>query len=365
MAATVSDKIADARTRNTAYLLRFGRQQFKRQATLIDAATADLIAKLQARAPADGTFTTARLEAMLASTRKRGNELYGQLLDFEKEDMRALSVFESKATHDAISKAYPIEMVVDQVSPTQIFAAGISQPFRGKILRGWYRDQNVTIRKQYDAALRIAFVEGETIPQATSRLRAIGGLEKREAEAIARTAINHFSTQAMKQTTLANADILDHEEWVSTLDGRTSDICMGLDGKKLPIGAGQYPPAHFNCRSVRIPVTKSFASLTKGLDDDDPINQRPFVSDRRKLKDIPKSQRSTVIGTTTKKTYNDWLRTQPKEFVVDVLGPNRAKLYLDGNLSLDKFTDRKGTAITLKSLEAKHERAFKAADVAV
>ena len=38
-------------------------------------------------------------------------------------------------------------------------------------------------------------------------------------------------------------------------------------------------------------------------------------------------------------SYGEWLRRQPKPFVEDVLGPTKAKLFLEGELDVDKFVD--------------------------
>ena len=53
-----------------------------------------------------------------------------------------------------------------------------------------------------------------------------------------------------------NDDLINHYEWISTLDSRTSDICIGLDGNIYPVGKGRLPPAHFNCRSTTAPILK-------------------------------------------------------------------------------------------------------------
>jgi SPP1 gp7 family putative phage head morphogenesis protein len=46
-------------------------------------------------------------------------------------------------------------------------------------------------------------------------------------------------------------------QWSAILDDRTSDICNHLDGKIMTIEESQWlkPPAHFNCRSLLIPMT--------------------------------------------------------------------------------------------------------------
>ena len=44
-------------------------------------------------------------------------------------------------------------------------------------------------------------------------------------------------------------------QYSAILDGRTSQICEGLHGKKFKAGTEPLPPLHFNCRSVLIPIT--------------------------------------------------------------------------------------------------------------
>lgn len=52
-------------------------------------------------------------------------------------------------------------------------------------------------------------------------------------------------------------------------------------------------------------------------------------------------------------TYNSWLKRQPAVFQYEVLGPERAKLFRSGGLSLDKFADDSGRLYTLDELRAR------------
>ena len=62
-------------------------------------------------------------------------------------------------------------------------------------------------------------------------------------------------------------------------------------------------------------------------------------------------------------TYDQWLRRQPREFVEGVLGRTRARLYLDGNLSVTRFVDRSGDQYTLAELRRRDPDAFRLAEV--
>src|SRR5690606_7566723 len=79
-------------------------------------------------------------------------------------------------------------------------------------------------------------------------------ITKRNAEAVARTAVNHTVTASKDELFRANADILAGLRYTATLDGRTTPQCRALDGKVFPLDKGPRPPLHFGCRSTMIPV---------------------------------------------------------------------------------------------------------------
>jgi len=60
-------------------------------------------------------------------------------------------------------------------------------------------------------------------------------------------------------------------------------------------------------------------------------------------------------------TYGQWLKKQPRGFVEDTLGPTRAKLFLDGKLPIDRFTDRRGGELTLDQLKDRDSAAWRKA----
>lgn len=359
---TVGDKIADAHTRHTVYTLRHSSTLARRYSRLVDQLVADLTYKLLSRAPGDGSFTRARLEYMLASTKLLSTELYKSIRTGSAIDLNALAEYEARFNISTIEDAYPFKLSITAITPASLYAATMSRPFMGKVLRDWWRDQEYSVQRAFQAAIRVGYAQGETLPQISARLRGIGKMTNRQIDTIVRTAVRHMSQTALDLITRENSDIIEKEEFVATLDGRTSAICRGLDGKFYAIGSGPRPPMHFNCRSIRLPVVASWATLYGDMDENARLSSRPFVADKRRVKDIPKNLRDSLIGSTTARSYNDWLRTQPRSFVDDVLGPTRAKIYLDGGLSLDKFVDRStGREFNLFDLEKREKKAFKIA----
>jgi len=151
-----------------------------------------------------------------------------------------------------------------------------------------------------------------------------------QAEAVVRTAVAHIANIARQEVYRENSDILEGEEWVATLDGRTRPEHAALDGKIFPIGEGPQPPYGWNCRCARVPVVK------KGL-----------------LPEKDDYDRASIDGPVSgKDTYNTWLKRQPESFQNDVLGKKRADLFRDG-ADLDKFINDKGMLLTLEELKKK------------
>lgn len=155
---------------------------------------------------------------------------------------------------------------------------------------------------------------------------------RRQAETVIRTATNGIGSAARNEVYAANADILDGEKWVSTLDGRTSDSCRARDGKLFPLNSGPHPPGHFGCRSIRVPqVKKEYRIAAVG-------------------------ERASMHGPVDNRvTYGGWLKKQPKEFVDDVLGPKRAELFRSGKLRIDQFVDDQGRTLTLDELRQRYD----------
>ena len=106
---------------------------------------------------------------------------------------------------------------------------------------------------------------------------------------------------------------LDHSFIVGGVVVHNSDVCRSRDGKVYEVGKGPQPPAHPRCRSTRV-----------GIDPDYPPP--------------------------TKRTYDQWLRSQSEEVQDEILGKGKADLFR-GGLTLDRFFDeRRGREYTVAEL---------------
>ncbi|HBD10832.1 MAG TPA: hypothetical protein DCZ13_01720 [Porticoccaceae bacterium] len=158
-------------------------------------------------------------------------------------------------------------------------------------------------------------------------------LHRRQVAALVSTITNHLAAKARERFFTINTKVTDRYEWVSTLDSRTTFVCMSRDGEVYRHGEGPLPPAHWACRSTIIGRIKPKFDL--GLDIK---STRPAVNE---------DGASRVSGKTT---YAGWLKTQSKEFIDEALGVERSKLFRSGKIKLDKFVDPTGRVYTLDEL---------------
>jgi uncharacterized protein with gpF-like domain len=123
-----------------------------------------------------------------------------------------------------------------------------------------------------------------------------------------------------------------------------------MDGN--PIGDNKHPfvgppPAHWNCRSVIIPITKGWDELTKSTD--------PSV--KKKLADVQPARhvRASMDGkVSSKMSFDDWLKNKDakgSKTPIDILGPKRYNLWKKGELQLNQLIDQSWNPMTVEALE--------------
>lgn len=258
------------------------------------------------------------------------------------EELKEFGIYESQWTAQmlegvlAVSTKLPAaDALADSMTNRRmrlVSGKAITTATLDELIQGHTRNQTNQVR----LALREGYLRGDTNEQLVGTLELISNRARHNLEATVLTATNHIGNVARDATYQANASVIKHERWLATLDSRTTLTCMGRDQKLYPLGGGDYPPAHFRCRSVRIPVLEIDA-LLPGLE----------------------GERASADGPVDAKTsYNSWLKRQPKDFQEDVLGVERARLFRSGKLHLDRFTDDLGRPYTLDELKAQLPASF-------
>lgn len=156
---------------------------------------------------------------------------------------------------------------------------------------------------------------------------------RRNAEAIARSAISTVANQARLDTFQANGDLVTRILFMATLDHRTSDICMVTDGKvwRADDPKALIPPLHVNCRSTVVPILKgeTVQSVKDTLSrpsvipkSQEQLERQGLTTRTGRVRKPSRTDRSPLTGKVVAEyvNYEQWLKTQPKYYQREILG---------------------------------------------
>lgn len=336
-----SHGIIEALVRHQLFIQRYGGSAVKRALPILRQLARDLRDRIEGGRLSE--FQAGRAAMLEADIRA--------LIATAVADIEGLLEIDEFAQHevDFATKVLSASVAVDlapTISPEQLRAVTTRSLMT---LVSGDNVKRVTLRQAFDEfagaigrdALRVVqagVLEGKTQQQMARGVAEIVTTRSRQqAESLVRTATNHIGSTARNTVYQANADILEGERWISTLDARTTLVCAGRDGETYPLGQGPRPPAHFGCRSIMVPVVK----------------------ERYRIEAL--GQRASMNGPVDNRTtYGGFLRRQSKEFQDDMLGPERAELFRSGKVSIDRFTDDLGRTLTLDELRAREGLALAA-----
>lgn len=410
---TSNEQLQIFASHHSLFLERFKGHVVKKILGLLNNLDSDLVRQLSQNLSEAGT-NRRRLETLLAQLRAINNTIATRIQTELENELRPFVAQEIEVQAESIHEAIKLDLAIYAPSPQQLYVAAIAEPFSGRMLSEWIESFSEARQARIRDQIRIGFAGGEGIDQIVRRIRGSranqfrdGVLEisRRDARTITRSAISHLAAEVRERTYEANQHIIDDKvQWNATLDGRvTVAICAPRDGKiyrisdHKPVGhdlswLGGPGNAHINCRSVSIPITRSFRDMGLVLDEPPP-GTRPFVAFEnprddqgnlirlskpaskmsvaeytRELKRAGVSDervnaiKSRLIGQVPAQVdYEKFLRGKSREFVRSVLGEKKAKLFLDGGLHLRDIVTKGGDELTLSDLRKKERKAWKEA----
>lgn len=343
---TANEDIQDGSIRHMVWLERYKTSTVRKIISLLNKADDDLreliaarLVKIEERGYDIGPATTKRLNKLLDEIRAQRVSVASLLFEETRDLLSEFTVYEAdfqaRLVEGAVATA-GAEISLERPAVSQLRGIATSQPFRGRLLKDWYEGLGEKQARDISDAVKIGMTEGQTTDQIVRRIigtkarRYTDGIleiSRRDTQAIVRTAISHVANRAAENVWQANADIIQGEKWISTLDGRTTAICRTRDGKVYPVGQGPRPPAHFGCRSKTVPFLGE--TITKGT-------------------------RSGIAGPVPEDmTYERWLLGQTAAVQDEILGKAKGALFRRGGLPLDRFSDRAGREYTLEELKVR------------
>lgn len=377
---TLNEAWMDALVRHQVGLARLGSAMGNRVNALLRESEADLRARLEKG------LSTGMSPGKLKATLKTLELARGDAFD------KASGLWETELEWSAINEPYFLDRTLKTLSPVELQSSlpnlttlqGIatSTPFEGAMMKQWADGLRRADYDRLQRTIQIGLTQGQTGQEIARRIfgtaAALGSdgvlqITRNNAQAISRTAVNSITNEARRLWVDENADIIEWEIFLATLDARTTLICASNDNKKYPRGKGPRPPLHWNCRSLRMPIFS-----------DEAIGERPArpFTEKQLLREYAQKTGTKVVTSRddlgkghkgaydsfarqrkrdltgqvpAKLSYDQWLRQQSKEFQDEVLGPKRAAIFREGK-TLDKFVAKNGDTLTLNQLRGLDEK---------
>jgi SPP1 gp7 family putative phage head morphogenesis protein len=330
--ATAPQILINQATRHQVFLERLKTGEANKYAAFLRRIDTDVSRRL---AGSDITaFTRSRLDALLVSVRKDIDVIQGEWRGVVMADIRDFveyeGGFEVRSLQQVIDKDFVLPSTPQLMSAVRTNPLSVQGPDRGKLLEPFMRDWTGKTAERVSGAISAGYYQGQTTNQILQTIRGtrangftdgLLAISNKDAALMVRTALQHSAVQAREATWAANADVVRRVRWVSTLDDRTSQICQSLDGQEYKLDQGPRPPIHIACRSTIVPV----------------------LDDRLAFLDAGATRSARgpegVSSVDAKQTYYAWLKEQPRDFVAEAVGPQRAKLLLDGGISGERFAE--------------------------
>lgn len=300
----------------------------------------------------------ARLAKLLEQTRAIIATVYGQVWVEMKTNLAHVAELAATNAAAAINGAVLATIATVALPPERIRALVDGTLIQGAPSKQWWSDQAATTLKNFTNEVQKGYASGEGAAEIARRIRGteangykdgVMDISRRNAEALVRSSVQAVSNSARTETFENNDDIVENLMQISTLDGRTTVICMARSGKmwntktKEPVGHSipwnGGSPHHWQCRSVEVAVLK-------------PLNKLP--SRKKSAVENAGTQSSMDGQVPADMDYQDWLRTKPEAFQKEALGEGKWQLWKDGKITLSQMLDMRGNPMTLAELRRRY-----------
>lgn len=343
MALTAAQRaIADDLLSHNLDLLRLNASMRLDALKLLKSLEKELVGKLAA-----GTLTEyskAATDYLLASVKSVVQKYYEDISKASNEALAGLSEVQASVVRTALAEVgYGAAL-----APATQFATALTDVLiQGAPSAEWWSKQADDVAFKFSNAVRQGIVQGKTNGTIIKEAREVMDVGRANAAALVQTSVQQVANSSLIETFKQNADVIKGMMQLSTLDSHTTDICMAYSGAewdldeepmgdtKLPFNGG--PPRHWNCRSVLVPITKSFAEL--GMDS----------------KEMKATERASTDGpVAADMTFGKFLERKGKAFQDEMLGKGRAELWRKDIITLPQLLDQKGNPLTLAELKKKY-----------
>ena len=262
------------------------------------------------------------------------------------EQFKELGIAEATYIPQSINALVGVD-IVSKVLPEPLIEKVINASFldKGLLLKDAFAKFDDNLKNVMINEIRNGVLIGATNQQMISNMKPLfNAMTSNNLDSLVKTSVSTVVNDVRMQTYKENESIFKGYEHLSTLDKSTTYNCANRDGatydldfqgtnikgKDFPF---KKPPLHYRCRSVILPITKSYREL--GLDIDE----------------ISPSTRASMDGSIPETTtFTKWFEGKDKKFQEKYLGISRYELFKDGKITLSQLVNQQGAIIPIKDL---------------
>lgn len=324
-----------------------------------------------------------RAENLLKKVQTTIRNGYAKLNGDFREEMVELAKIQHEAQITLMNSVITVDLFSVTLSKAELTALANQSIILGLPAKEWWSTQTDNLRRAFAAEIRMGVSAGETNQELIQRIRGrstgryqriqlpsgkwkrvpqfSGGIMDRQtyqASALVRTSVQSVNNDILNETYKENKDLLNGVEALVTLDGKTTLICIARAGSAWdmsgePIeesGADEPfpgpPPWHFNCRTVLMPVLKSWDDLASEAG-----GERLGL-----LEGMEPKARASMDGLISGKvrSFEDWYKIKGDAFARKQLGPGRFDLWKDKKITLNQLIDQSGRPLTIEQLKQRY-----------
>ena len=271
--------------------------------------------------PKQASYQALRLKSLLISTNKAINEFATSAHKLNTAELKQVAKITNDFMTRSIGDALGTPIVHGALTPQALSTIVSTRTIEGAPAKEWWGRQSKRMKNRFADRIRLGFARGDSTGaivssiRGTNRLGLRDGIMKRarhEVTALVRTSVQSVSNET-NLASFKDNPLIEQIQWSATFDGKTTDICIGLDGQMWdantlePVGSADTfpgPIAHWQCRSVQIPVLIKWEKLAKK-------NKKVAKQLDKKLS---QGTKQSMHGPVDKNlTYESWLRKLEKK----------------------------------------------------
>ena len=237
--------------------------------------------------------------------------------------------------------------IVDKLLPEPLIQSIINNSYLadGLTIAESFEKLNDNLKNTFQSQIRLSVLNGDTNQQIIKTLKPIlNEFTTNKIDSLVKTAVSTVANNTRMEIYSENSDIFKGYQHQSVMDSRVTLQCAVVDGafydlnfKGINEKGKQHPykpvPRHFRCRSIILPILKTFRELGVDLDE------------------VTGLTRSSIDGELPRDvTFDKFFERQSKKFQEEYLGSQRYQMYKQGKITLSDLVNQQGKTLTLEQL---------------